>query len=158
MTNFLHGHCQWFKRMQYSSTSIQSDSQWSVTLCTEVWTFVLKWPRPHRNAGPSLAFQQTRKVSLNLSFFHDFIDIYFWYLELFPATSTMPNQPEFLREQWDPQQRWALATLSHWPHQVATQRNRNDSPFIIGRPLCLRGKSIIKTRLTAKITAVSSIV
>lgn len=30
--------------------------------------------------------------------------------------------------------------------------------FIIAQPLCFRGKSIIKTRLTAKITAVSSIV
>lgn len=52
----------------------------------------------------------------------------------------------------------ALATLSQWPHQRTTQRNRNDRLFIIAQPLCLRGKSIIKTRLTAKITAVSSIV
>lgn len=52
----------------------------------------------------------------------------------------------------------ALATLSQWPHQRTAQRNRNDRLFIIAQPLCLRGKSIIKTRLTAKITAVSSIV
>ncbi len=51
-----------------------------------------------------------------------------------------------------------LATLSQWPHQRTTQRNRNDRLFIIAQPLCRRGKSIIKTRLTAKITAVSSIV
>lgn len=50
------------------------------------------------------------------------------------------------------------ATLIQWPHQRTTQRNRNDSFFIIAQPLCRRGKSIIKTRLTAKITAVSSIV
>lgn len=52
----------------------------------------------------------------------------------------------------------ALATLSQWPHQRTTQRNRNDRLFIIAQPLCWRGKSIIKTRLTAKITAVFSIV
>lgn len=52
----------------------------------------------------------------------------------------------------------ARATLSQWPHQRTTQRNRNDRLFIIAQPLCRRGKSIIKTRLTAKITAVSSIV
>lgn len=52
----------------------------------------------------------------------------------------------------------ALATFSQWPHQRTTQRNRNDRLFIIAQPLCQRGKSIIKTRLTAKITAVSSIV
>lgn len=52
----------------------------------------------------------------------------------------------------------ALATFSQWPHQRTTQRNRNDRLFIIAQPLCRRGKSIIKTRLTAKITAVSSIV
>lgn len=52
----------------------------------------------------------------------------------------------------------ALATLSQWPHQRTTQRNRNDRLFIIAQPLCRREKSIIKTRLTAKITAVSSIV
>lgn len=51
---------------------------------------------------------------------------------------------------WPP---WA-----QWPHQRTTQRNRNDRLFIIAQPLCQRGKSIIKTRLTAKITAVSSIV
>lgn len=51
-----------------------------------------------------------------------------------------------------------MATLSQWPHQRTTQRNRNDRLFIIAQPLCWRGKSIIKTRLTAKITAVSSIV
>lgn len=51
-----------------------------------------------------------------------------------------------------------LATLSQWPHQRTTQKNRNDRLFIIAQPLCRRGKSIIKTRLTAKITAVSSIV
>lgn len=51
-----------------------------------------------------------------------------------------------------------LATFSPWPHQRTTQRNRNDRLFIIAQPLCQRGKSIIKTRLTAKITAVSSIV
>lgn len=38
------------------------------------------------------------------------------------------------------------------------QKNRNDRLFIIAQPLCRRGKSIIKTRLTAKITAMSSIV
>lgn len=54
-------------------------------------------------------------------------------------------------------QQIALATFSQWPHQRATQRNRNDRFFIIAQPLCQRGKSIIKTRLTAKITAVSSI-
>lgn len=52
----------------------------------------------------------------------------------------------------------ALATFSQWPHQRPTQKNRNDRLFIIAQPLCRRGKSIIKTRLTAKITAVSSIV
>lgn len=52
----------------------------------------------------------------------------------------------------------ALATFSQWPHQRTTQKNRNDRFFIIAQPLCWRGKSIIKTRLTAKITAVSSIV
>lgn len=51
-----------------------------------------------------------------------------------------------------------LSTLSHWPHQGTAQKKRNDRLFIIGRPLCWRGKSIIKTRLTAQITAVSSIV
>ena len=50
------------------------------------------------------------------------------------------------------------ATLNQWPHQRTAQRNRNDRAFIIAQPLCRRGKSIIKTRLTAKITAVSSIV
>lgn len=53
---------------------------------------------------------------------------------------------------------WAPATLSQWPHQRTTQRNWNDRLFIIAQPLCRRRKSIIKTRLTAKITAVSSIV
>lgn len=52
----------------------------------------------------------------------------------------------------------ALATFSQWPHQGTTQKNRNDRFFIIAQPLCWRGKSIIKTRLTAKITVVSSIV
>lgn len=52
----------------------------------------------------------------------------------------------------------APATFSQWPHQRPTQKNRNDRLFIIAQPLCRRGKSIIKTRLTAKITAVSSIV
>lgn len=52
----------------------------------------------------------------------------------------------------------APATFSQWPHQRPTQKNRNDRFFIIAQPLCRRGKSIIKTRLTAKITAVSSIV
>lgn len=52
----------------------------------------------------------------------------------------------------------ALATFSQWPHQRTTQKNRNDRFFIIAQPLCWRRKSIIKTRLTAKITAVSSIV
>lgn len=52
----------------------------------------------------------------------------------------------------------ALTTLSQWPHQRTTQKNRNDRLFIIAQPLCRRGKSIIKTRLTAKITAVPSIV
>lgn len=52
----------------------------------------------------------------------------------------------------------ALATFSQWPHQRATQKERNDRFFIIAQPLCFGGKSIIKTRLTAKITAVSSIV
>lgn len=52
----------------------------------------------------------------------------------------------------------APATFSQWPHQRPTQKNGNDRLFIIAQPLCRRGKSIIKTRLTAKITAVSSIV
>lgn len=52
----------------------------------------------------------------------------------------------------------ASATLSQWPHQRTSQKNRNDRLFIIAQPLCQRGKSIIKTRLTAKITAMSSIV
>lgn len=52
----------------------------------------------------------------------------------------------------------ALATLSQWPHQRGAQKERNDRLFIIGRPLCHKEKSIIKTRLTAKITAASSIV
>lgn len=52
----------------------------------------------------------------------------------------------------------APATFSQWPHQRLTQKNGNDRLFIIAQPLCRRGKSIIKTRLTAKITAVSSIV
>ena len=122
---------QWFKRMQYH----WRQSKVTLTLFNRPITFQLTYP-----------------------FFHDFIDMYFWYLELFPVTSTAPDHTEFLSEQWDLHQRWAPATLSHWPHQGTTQRNRNDSPFIIGRPLCLRGKSIIKTRLTAKIKPVSSIV
>lgn len=52
----------------------------------------------------------------------------------------------------------AMTTLSQWPHQRTSQKNRNDRLFIIAQPLCQRGKSIIKTRLTAKITAMSSIV
>lgn len=60
-----------------------------------------------------------------------------------PARTTQPVAP---------------ATFSQWPHQRPTQKNRNDRLFIIAQPLCRRGKSIIKTRLTAKITAVSSIV
>lgn len=52
----------------------------------------------------------------------------------------------------------ASATLSQWPHQRTSQKDRNDRLFIIAQPLCHRGKSIIKTRLTAKITAMSSIV
>lgn len=51
-----------------------------------------------------------------------------------------------------------LATLNQWPHQGSTQRSRSDRVFIIAQLLWQRGKSIIKTGLTAKITAVSSIV
>lgn len=67
----------------------------------------------------------------------------------------MPTTPWPLSDQTT--QQIALATFSQWPHQRTTQKNRNDRFFIIAQPLCRRGKSIIKTRLTAKITVVSSI-
>lgn len=77
-----------------------------------------------------------------------------------PCTSlTVLTRPQpFDHLLWGLTQSTELATLSQWPHQRTTQRNRNDRLFIIAQLLCRRGKSIIKTRLTAKITAVSSIV
>lgn len=43
-----------------------------------------------------------------------------------------------------------LATLSQWPHQRTTQRNRNDRLFIIAQPLCRGGEINYKNTTNSK--------